>query len=210
MFYFSLNSTYIRAALVRAFISVGRDSPNIPETIVYVHPTVQALSNWLWKELTGTSGPAGSDTDLEASVAGMKDMISGQLDTLANDIRASRQTRMNGTSEAVPSSQDVKNAVLVTGTTGALGAYLLETLLVDPSVDEVIALNRHSRSVQAEGGGVRQQTAFDKRGINQDLLGSRKLTFIDADRIQDIERDVISRVCNSRHFLSYNATIVLC
>jgi hypothetical protein len=56
-----------------------------------------------------------------ARVAAMKDMIRGQLDTLVDGIRASRQTRVNGTSGAIP-SQDVKNAVLVTGTTGALGS----------------------------------------------------------------------------------------
>jgi Male sterility protein len=143
----------------------------------------------------------GSPLTLEsasASVAIMKDLITSQLDALAD---SESRTAARRTIGGVP-TQDEKRAVLVTGTTGALGCYLLETLLLDPSVDEVFALNRCSRSAHVEWGHTRQITAFQKRGINQGLLESTKLTFVDADRVEDIEREVISRVCSLSIFFS--------
>jgi Male sterility protein len=194
-----LSSAYIRAALVRAFSHIGGSSSNVPQAIVYAHPTIEALSNWLWKELTGTTVHTATERNVDASVAAMQNMIRGQLDILADRVRANRRPRVKETSGAV-AGQAVKHAVLVTGTTGDLGAHLLETLLVDSSVDEVFALNRLSRSGGAEGVHWRHRTIFDKRGINKELLRSPKLTFIDADRVQDVEPDVISVVCRADIF----------
>jgi hypothetical protein len=127
-----------------------------------------------------------------ATVAIMKDMIRRQLDVLADSVRAGRRTAVSRINGIVP-TLDTKCTMLVTGTTGGLGSYLLETLPLDPSVDEVFALNRRSRLAQVEGVQSRQAIFFQKRGINQGLLESPKLTF-DADRIEDIELEVISRV----------------
>jgi hypothetical protein len=197
-----LNSAYIRTALIRAFASVGRDRPNVPQTIVYAHPSIEALSTWLWQELTGKG--TGMETDVGASVEAMKSMISGQLEILADSVRAGHRTNgTNGVLGAVP-TQGAKRAVLVTGTTGALGAHLLETLLSASSVDEVFALNRRSRSsAQVES---RQKAAFGKRGIAQGLLESPKLVFVDADRVEDITPEVISRVRGGFRFLRRSAT----
>jgi hypothetical protein len=198
--YFSLNSAYIRAALVRAFTSVGRDSANVPQMIVYTHPTVEALSMWLWKELTGSDALTGTETDMDARVIAMKDMIRRQLDILADSVRADARTEENGSNGAndpndgTALADDTKRVVLVTGTTGGLGTHLLVALLLDPSVNEVFALNRRSRSALVDEVYGRQRAAFDKRGIRQELLESSKLTFVDADQIEDIEAGIISRV----------------
>jgi Male sterility protein len=198
-----LNSAYIRAALVRAFASVGRPTPIVPQTIVYAHPTIRALSNWLWKELSGTSGPTGPGAGVTASVATVKEMIRGQLDLLADSEHSDSRTGVNGTNGAVP-AEDRKRTVLVTGTTGGLGAHLLETLLMDLSVGEIFALNRRSRSAQVVGVHSRQGAAFEKRGIDQELLKSPKLTFVDADRVEDIEPDVINQVRSKRIFILHS------
>jgi Male sterility protein len=203
---FSLSGAYIRAALVRACTSLGRRGSQVPQTIVYSYPTIQQLSNWLWKELTGTNEHMGMEVDVKATVATMKDLTRKHLQILADGVRASRQTGVDGTNGTV--HQDEKRAVLVTGTTGALGAHLLETLLLDSTVDEVFALNRHPRSAKAEQIVLRQKAVFDKRGISRELLESPKLTFVDADRIEDIEPDVISRVCSWRLFPHVCATVL--
>jgi Male sterility protein len=129
-----------------------------------------------------------------ATVSVMEDIIRGQLGVLALNVRPHWRARVTKTNAAAP-TRDAKRAVLVTGTTGALGTYLLATLLLDPSVDEIFALNRHSRSAKVEEGHSRQRAAFENRGIKQELLKSPRLTFIDASRVDDIKSDVISRVC---------------
>ncbi|KAF9047970.1 hypothetical protein BDP27DRAFT_1434385 [Rhodocollybia butyracea] len=68
--------------------------------------------------------------------------------------------------------------VLVTGTTGGLGSYLLAELLQDPSVSLVYALNRPSSSATILE---RQTAAFQDRKLDVTLLDSNKLVFIEGD-----------------------------
>jgi hypothetical protein len=173
---------------MRAFDSVGQKRPNVPQTLVYDQPNIDALGTWLWQRLSGKGPAVGSETDVGSAVAAMKSMIRSQLDVLANSVgnRPRSCTNGNGTSQG--------RAVLVTGTTGGLGSYLLETLLADDSVSEVFALNRRPRSSRAESTHNRQKAAFAERGIAQSLLNSPKLIFVDADRVDDIAPNVISRV----------------
>lgn len=69
--------------------------------------------------------------------------------------------------------------VLLTGSTGSLGSFLLESLLKDTSVNKVYAYNRPSR------GGVRildrQTEAFEDRGLDAALLSSEKLVLVEGD-----------------------------
>jgi Male sterility protein len=150
----------------------------------------------------------GAQADVDATVAAMKDLIRRQLHVLADSVRVNRRTGVNGTSGTV--HQDAKRVVLVTGTTGALGAHLLEILLVDSTVDGVFALNRRRPRSTKERAHLRHEAGFHKRGINQELLKSPKLMFVDADRIEDIESDVISQVCSDRLSSLAYVPLVLC
>jgi len=66
--------------------------------------------------------------------------------------------------------------VLLTGSTGSLGSYLLELLLQSPSVERVWALNRPSEKSSLSE---RQINAFKERGIDEDLLRSAKLRLVE-------------------------------
>lgn len=68
--------------------------------------------------------------------------------------------------------------VLVTGTTGGLGAHILVHLLQDPAVGVVYALNRVSASIK------QQRTTFDRYGLDDGLLDSSKLRFLMCDLSQ--------------------------
>lgn len=73
--------------------------------------------------------------------------------------------------------------ILLTGTTGAFGAHLLSTLLDDPKVLTVYALNR---SQQGNPLAERQQCALIDRGLQAvDIMGSPKLHLIEADLGRD-------------------------
>ncbi|KII85380.1 hypothetical protein PLICRDRAFT_313940 [Plicaturopsis crispa FD-325 SS-3] len=69
--------------------------------------------------------------------------------------------------------------VLLTGSTGTLGTYILELLLKDSTVKRIYALNRR------EPGGLsvrtRQKQAFRQRGLDSALAGSAKVLYVEGD-----------------------------
>jgi hypothetical protein len=72
--------------------------------------------------------------------------------------------------------------VLVTGSTGSIGSFLLADLLASPLVRRVYALNRFSSNGTSRS---RQQAAFKDRGLDISLLESSKCKFLEADMSQD-------------------------
>lgn len=78
-----------------------------------------------------------------------------------------------------PTSTRVQDGdvVLVTGSTGSLGCYLLTTLLLSPNVRRVYALNRQSR----HGLKDRQRNALIERGLDGDIVDSNKLVLLIGD-----------------------------
>ncbi|KAG8707501.1 hypothetical protein FRC08_000467 [Ceratobasidium sp. 394] len=69
-----------------------------------------------------------------------------------------------------------KECVVVTGTTGGLGSYLLAQLLESERVEVVWALNRKSGGMEE-----RQRASFEDKGLAVDLLKSEKLVLVEAD-----------------------------
>ncbi|CAE6377688.1 unnamed protein product [Rhizoctonia solani] len=74
--------------------------------------------------------------------------------------------------------QPLKERVVVTGTTGALGSHLLAYLLNSDKVDKVWAINRRSHKGDVKE---RQFTSFKDKLLDLNLLGSGKLRFLDTN-----------------------------
>ncbi|KAG6072626.1 putative NRPS-like protein biosynthetic cluster [Claviceps sp. LM218 group G6] len=72
-----------------------------------------------------------------------------------------------------PHPLDKDQTILVTGTTGSLGAYMLHLLCESPNVKSVIALNRGQ-----DGGASRQPDINSERGLTTNLA---KVTFLGCD-----------------------------
>lgn len=70
-------------------------------------------------------------------------------------------------------------AILVTGTTGALGCYIIAHLLTLPEISVVYAFNRTGGSIEE-----RQRTAFVNNGIDEQLLMSPKLRLLEGSLSQ--------------------------
>lgn len=75
--------------------------------------------------------------------------------------------------------QDTKCTVLLTGSTGGLGCYLLALLACSPSVSRVYALNRVSQS--SSGLLQRQELALIDRGLDKGIMNLDTLVFLEAD-----------------------------
>lgn len=81
--------------------------------------------------------------------------------------------------QTAASTGPTEAVVLVTGTTGWLGCYLLEALTRAPSVSRVYAVNRADRG--GRGLRERQGEALRDKGIDGNLLDVGKVVLVEAD-----------------------------
>ncbi|KAF2859785.1 acetyl-CoA synthetase-like protein [Piedraia hortae CBS 480.64] len=110
---------------------------------VYSHPTIESLARWI----KSPGSPEGESTVGRADA--MQAMVNKYIQDFMRPV-----------------------TVVVTGTTGSLGNYILQALLNDMRVSEVYCLNR---SADAEA---RQKHSFEARGAAADF---QRVKFIQAD-----------------------------
>jgi len=81
--------------------------------------------------------------------------------------------------QSTPLNKYSGDVVLITGTTGSIGASTLAELLESPKVEKVYALNRFHRN------GLplitRQKLALISQGLRGDLIHSEKLVILEGD-----------------------------
>lgn len=72
-----------------------------------------------------------------------------------------------------------RDVVIVTGTTGSLGSYLLDRLVGSDDIHRIYALNRAS----SDGTPLvkRQKTALAARGLDAQIATSRKVVLLESD-----------------------------
>lgn len=134
----------LRTAAERARVNV-----TLGPTLIYQNPTLEKLAKAYHSALTANA----SSEDLSANTFKQ-----------AQDIIAkyTRDLPMDG------------DTVIVTGTTGSLGTYLLNTLIKNPAVRRVYCFNR---SADAEE---RQRAGFKTKGLTE-VWPAKKVQFLTAD-----------------------------
>ncbi|RGP80578.1 hypothetical protein FLONG3_1317 [Fusarium longipes] len=143
----------LKAALQSAKVDTKTFAPRV----VYLYPTAQELARYI---LSIRDGSVGHD-DTAKEVMEIKRLVSKYTENLP----ASK------TDKKAPEHNH--QTILLTGTTGSLGSYMLDNLCKLPSVSRVIALNR------AEDGGASRQPEVNRiRGLTQDFS---KVEFLRAD-----------------------------
>ena len=174
----SLSATYLRNQVVKALRnasdahvrgSVSLVSPNI----VFENPTIQLLAARI-ANLIDEHGVSQSMDLKQQHIAAMNAMIEKYSVGLS---RSAHLPVVNGAA-----SHPNGEVVLLTGSTGGLGSFLLSQLLENPTVERVYALNRPSSSTLIEE---RQSSAFVDKGLSVNLLSSGKLVHIEADASRD-------------------------
>jgi len=92
-------------------------------------------------------------------------------------------SRDSSASKANESSRE-DHVVVLTGSTGSLGSYLLASLLQREDVSVIYAFNRPSKGstlpIQR-----RQSSRFEDRGLDVTLLQSEKLVYVENDTSHD-------------------------
>lgn len=178
---YSLSVTYLRNQLVGALgaspeLRVRNAATRIPPNIVFENPTINLLSARV-SALVDQDDIHQTLDHIQQRKAAMDAMIHKySTDLLGNpDVVVT-----NGVIDDATRSAGA--VVLLTGTTGGLGSFLLAQLLENPVVERVYALNRPRASTSV---AERQRSAFVDKALPVHLLNSEKLVYIEADVSQD-------------------------
>jgi thioester reductase-like protein/acyl-coenzyme A synthetase/AMP-(fatty) acid ligase len=153
----SLQVVALSKALTNAY-SETRNEQILPQ-VIYQHPTISTLAAYL----TGNSDGASTSVSEKSREEVMSDMI----EKYTADLRSP--------SSAI-STPPEKRTVVLTGSTGSLGNYILQDLISSSQVSKVYCMNRSA------GAADRNRASFEARGVEADFA---KVTFLRTDFAQD-------------------------
>ncbi|CCL99492.1 uncharacterized protein FIBRA_01510 [Fibroporia radiculosa] len=161
----SLQATRIRNTLLRALRDIAKaDIRKVPGNAVYEHPTIGQLADFALSIALGTVENVAADVG--ARIDAMHSMV----------VKYTREFPPHQATVTAENSEG--DIVLLTGSTGSLGCYILAQLLSDPKVSHVFALNRPSRDHISLHE--RQRSALINRGL-PDLVTSDRLTLVEGE-----------------------------
>lgn len=190
-----MSATFLRNRIIGALRSspdtnAREAAQDLTQNFIFSHPTLSALAETV-SALVSKDETA--DTDL---VGTAKAAIERMIEKYATQQEHLAPTSTDSSTTGV--------VALLTGSTGSLGSFLLESLLKDTSVSKVYAYNRPSR------GGVRildrQTEAFEDRMLDTALLSSERLVFVEGDSALEhlgLEPDVYEQVSLASYQKAY-------
>lgn len=152
---------------LRASKELAKAVDAVTQNVVYNYPTLDALAEFIVGIAADPSGsrPQKAQSGPEAIEEMIKKYTSGLDNT------------------PLGSSKPHERVVLLTGSTGNIGAQILTNLLEDKGVYRIYALNRASSGSQTILD--RHRTRFEDKGLDASLLKSEKLIFINGDTSKD-------------------------
>ncbi|RKU46997.1 hypothetical protein DL546_007725 [Coniochaeta pulveracea] len=151
-------TSLLRSGFETGGIPIGQDV--LSPRVIYQNPTPRQLANHLFP-LTHQGNGISTETNEERQVKLMKDLLSRYTQNLPPPKSNKPQPLHEG------------QTVLLTGTTGSLGAYMLDRLCRMDSVKRIVALNRGQ-----DGGRSRQPSINTFRNLTLDFS---KVEFLESD-----------------------------
>jgi hypothetical protein len=168
----SLNATILRRRITGAIQSIEANAgkaalQSIHQNLIYSYPTVDSLSAHI-VELVNSDPSATSTSTAQSHIELIEEMI--EKYSFKTPLTSDFVGKLNGS-----------EVVILTGSTGFLGSEVLVRLLRNPRVSTVYALNRPS----AESISQRHWQRFHDKGLDEELLKSPKLKYIESDYSQE-------------------------
>ncbi|KAH7928011.1 putative aminoadipate reductase [Leucogyrophana mollusca] len=170
----SLSATFLKNRIIGSLTSskdtnLRAAAGRINQNIIFTSPTIRRLAKNVISAVANEDASAGFDVKQE--IEAMIEKYSAGLGT----IPAANGHSANGHNGS-------GHVVLLTGSTGGLGTYLLASLLENKDVTTVYAFNRPSKGTTIEE---RQKAGFEDRGFDVALLASKKLSYLEGDAAQE-------------------------
>ena len=173
----SLHATFLRNRIVTALRADPRASQavqNVSQNFVFENPTLRDLS-----------------VAVSALVLG-KALFPTQVNTGITKMVEKYSTGLTRHFHTQPHSS-VGAVVLLTGSTGHVGSYILAALLAHPNISKIYTLNRPSKLSYS-----RQKASFEERGLDCSLLDSSKVVSLVGDLTRedlDLDATMFAEVC---------------
>ncbi|GAP86953.1 putative nonribosomal peptide synthetase [Rosellinia necatrix] len=180
-------SRLLRAGLEAAGYHINADA--VATRVIYGNPTAERLAKYLLSRVAQNGESAPQEDDGEHDV---------------ESARALWQKYTTDLPKAQPGRPDPSNdeqTVILTGSTGMLGSYMLDQMVKNPAVKKVICLNRAD-----DGGKKRQALAMQERGLTTDF--ESKCTFLHADMSRSdfgLPRETFDELLGSADRIIHNA-----
>ncbi|KAJ3887895.1 male sterility protein-domain-containing protein, partial [Lentinula edodes] len=218
----SLSATILRLRIVTVLRTCAASSPGsrsiadifAPNT-VYNHPSIQSLADYI-VDLVHFEGSAATPIVVNDNHAHIR-LIDAMIERYSKGLELgislnSEFTTANNNFNGVSSPSRV--VVLLTGSTGNLGAQILSRLLKESSVHLVYALNRRSTR-----GSVmeRQKKRFLDKGLDSSMLHADKMVFLEgentlpklglSDEVYDEVKNNVTLVIHNAWRLDFNLSL---
>ncbi|KAH7912703.1 putative nonribosomal peptide synthetase [Hygrophoropsis aurantiaca] len=196
----SLSATYLRNRIIGGLRNSSDGglknlAPRVSQNIIFENPTVNLLAKKV-ASLVGYPEQHAEDPRQSA-----KRVMETMIEKYSNGLNASIA---NGVAHANGHSNG-EVVVLLTGSTGGLGSFLLAQLLENPEVTRVYAYNRPSKQSTSDA---RQAAAFQDRDLSLQLLDSKKLVYLEGDAAQErcgLDANVYEQIRQSVTVVIHNA-----
>ncbi|TFK37074.1 hypothetical protein BDQ12DRAFT_221196 [Crucibulum laeve] len=168
----SLKATWIRNTILHTLRHSAKVSTRkIPQNFVYFNPTIRRLGTYVAHVVLYGQG---------SMAVLMSSQKTSEMERLAR--LYSTDFPIHCPSSPNPISEG--DVVLLTGSTGFLGSYTLESLVKDPTVLRIYAFNR--RDVHGDRDSfTRHETTFLEHRIDLDILRSKKIVLLEGDLTSD-------------------------
>ncbi|TFY63083.1 hypothetical protein EVJ58_g3467 [Rhodofomes roseus] len=191
----SLSATFLRNRIIGTLRESSDDAINttarhVPQNFIFQHPTLSSLAEAVAALVRSDDSVVQSPSEeIEATIEKYTALLPARAPEVAT-------------------VGDGERVVLLTGTTGNLGAHVLALLLSEERTKRVYALNRGSGLMH------RQRAAFDAAQLPLELLDHPKLTLLSVDYTrddlglsQDNANEVVTHIVHSAWRVDFNLAL---
>lgn len=162
----SLQATWIRKIIINGLRSCTRvNTRDLSTVFVYEHPTINELGEFV----ANLVSPREMAQTIRSEVEQMLALVG----------KYSFDFPEHTPSTVLSEKRCDGDVILITGTTGSIGASTLAELLASPKVEKVYALNRAHR--RGSPLITRQKLALTSQGLDGDIVFSEKLVMLEGD-----------------------------
>ena len=186
--FFRLGMDSLHALMIVRMIKQGLALPSMALSTIYTNPSVSALTKAVLRisEEQDLFHSTNETTRLQLR-ADMLQEYKNRIDEIANPVKASANYK--------------QEVVILTGSTGALGSYILDSLLANPAVGHVYCLNRGTDTLPVQ---IKKNRSL---GL-QAQLGPTRATFLTADLSRKglgLQSETLKRLEQSATLVIHNA-----